>query len=96
MDGVELQQKYKLPDENVGCTKFLVTTRRWNFLMPPRAHRSFPSLPLAEPQRNVASLPGPSFLCGRLWRFHRGRGEEWRWSSGEYTFWGASAQVLVG
>jgi len=41
MDSVDLQQKYNLPDENVGFTKFLVTTHRQNFLLPPRAHRSF-------------------------------------------------------
>jgi hypothetical protein len=42
MDSVDLQQRYNLPDENVGFTKFLVTTHRQNFLLPPRAHRSFP------------------------------------------------------
>lgn len=42
MDAVELQQRYGLTDEDVGFTKFLVTTHRQNFLLPPRAHRSFP------------------------------------------------------
>jgi len=42
MDGVEHQQRYNLPDENMGFTKFLVTTHRQNLLLPPRAHRSFP------------------------------------------------------
>ena len=42
MDSVELQQKYNLPDENVGFTKMLVTTHRQNYMLPPRAHRSFP------------------------------------------------------
>jgi hypothetical protein len=42
MDGVEHQQRYNLPEENLGFTKFLVTTHRQNFLLPPRAHRSFP------------------------------------------------------
>lgn len=42
MDSVELQQRYGLADENVGFTKFLATTHRQNFLLPPRAHRSFP------------------------------------------------------
>jgi acyl transferase domain-containing protein len=42
MDSVELQQRYELEDQNVGITKFLVTTHRQNFLLPPRAHRSFP------------------------------------------------------
>lgn len=42
MDGVEHQKKYGLPDENLGFTKFLVTTHRQNLMLPPRAHRSFP------------------------------------------------------
>lgn len=42
MDSVELQQKYKLADENTGFTKFLVTTHRQNYLEPSRSHRSFP------------------------------------------------------
>jgi hypothetical protein len=45
MDGVAHQEKYRLPDENLGFTKFLVTTHRQNLMLPPRAHRS---LPLAE------------------------------------------------
>jgi hypothetical protein len=42
MDSVELQQRYHLPDENVGFTKSLVTTHRQNYMLPPRSHRSFP------------------------------------------------------
>lgn len=42
MDGVDLQKKYDLPNENTGFTKFLVTTHRQNYLEPPRARRSFP------------------------------------------------------
>lgn len=42
MDGVEHQKRYQLPDENLGFTKFLDTTHRQNFMLPPRAHRSFP------------------------------------------------------
>ncbi|MEO6829922.1 MAG: hypothetical protein ABI164_08925, partial [Acidobacteriaceae bacterium] len=42
MDGVDLQKKYNLPDENTGFTKFLVTTHRQNYLEPSRLHRSFP------------------------------------------------------
>jgi hypothetical protein len=42
MDGVAHQEKYGMPDENLGFTKFLVTTHRQNMLLPPRAHRSFP------------------------------------------------------
>jgi hypothetical protein len=42
MDGMDLQQRYNLPEENAGFTKFLVTTHRQNLMLPPRAHRSFP------------------------------------------------------
>lgn len=42
MDGVDLQQKYHMPDENTGFTKFLVTTHRQNYLEPSRLHCSFP------------------------------------------------------
>lgn len=42
MDSVELQQRYGLPEENVGFAKFLTTTHRRNFPLPPRAHWSFP------------------------------------------------------
>lgn len=45
MDGVEHQQRYNLPEDNLGFTSMLVTTHRQNFLLPPRAHRS---MPLAE------------------------------------------------
>ncbi|MGH7640225.1 MAG: DUF7405 family protein [Candidatus Dormibacteria bacterium] len=42
MDSVDLQRQYQLSDENVGFTKFLHTTHRQNYLLPPRAHRCFP------------------------------------------------------
>jgi len=42
MDGVELQKKHNLPEENTGFTKFLVTTHRQNYLEPSRSHCSFP------------------------------------------------------
>lgn len=42
MDSVDLQERYGLADENVGFTKFLHTTHRQNYLLPPRAHRCFP------------------------------------------------------
>ena len=45
MDGVEHQQRYGLPEQNLGFTKMLVTTHRQNFLLPPREHRA---MPLAE------------------------------------------------
>ena len=42
MDGMAHQEKYGIPDENLGFTKFLVTTHRQDLLLPPRSHRSFP------------------------------------------------------
>ncbi|HJU11741.1 MAG TPA: hypothetical protein VJ728_12735 [Candidatus Binataceae bacterium] len=42
MDGVELQHKHRLKDEDMGFTKMLVTTHRQNYMLPPRAHRSMP------------------------------------------------------
>lgn len=42
MDGVEHQRRHDLADENLGFTKFLVTTHRQNMLLPPRAHRALP------------------------------------------------------
>lgn len=48
MDGVDLQKKYNLSDEDTGFTKFLVTTHRQNYLEPPRSHRSFPLVELIE------------------------------------------------
>jgi hypothetical protein len=42
---VHHQERYDLPDESLGFTKFLDTTHRQNLLLPPRAHRS---MPLAE------------------------------------------------
>jgi hypothetical protein len=42
MDGVEVQQRNKLADTDMGFTDMLVTTHRQNYLLPPRAHRSFP------------------------------------------------------
>jgi hypothetical protein len=42
MDSVDVAEKYKLPDQNVGFTDFLKTTHRQNFCLPPRVHRAFP------------------------------------------------------
>lgn len=42
MDSMDLTEKHKLPDENVGFTDFLENTHRQNYCLPPRAHRSFP------------------------------------------------------
>jgi hypothetical protein len=45
MDGVDLQRRHNLKEENVALAIFLLTTHRQNYLLPPRAHRS---MPLAE------------------------------------------------
>ncbi len=45
MDSVHHQDRFQLPDDNIGFTKFLDTTHRQNLMLPPRAHRS---MPLAE------------------------------------------------
>ncbi|WP_019873458.1 DUF7405 family protein [Sporichthya polymorpha] len=42
MDSPDLKERHGLPDENLGFTDVLTTTHRQNYLLPPRAHRSFP------------------------------------------------------
>ena len=42
MDSQDLKAQHDLADEDLGFTKMLVTTHRQNYLLPPRAHRSFP------------------------------------------------------
>ncbi len=42
MDSQDLKTRYDLAEEDLGFTKMLVTTHRQNYLLPPRAHRSFP------------------------------------------------------
>ena len=41
-----LCQKYRVPEDDNGLERFLTATRRQNFLVPPRRHRSFPLLEL--------------------------------------------------
>jgi hypothetical protein len=43
---LDLAQKYSVPSSNLGLERFLSATRRQNFLVPPRRHRSFPLLEL--------------------------------------------------
>jgi hypothetical protein len=43
----DLAQKYSVPQSNLGLERFLTATRRQNFLVPPRRHRSFPLVELA-------------------------------------------------
>ncbi len=46
MDSQDLKAQHDLRDEDLGFTKMLVTTHRQNYLLPPRAHRSFPLVEL--------------------------------------------------
>jgi hypothetical protein len=49
---LDLQAKWAVPDEDNGLERFLTATRRQNFLIPPRRHRSFPLVELAGATRN--------------------------------------------
>jgi hypothetical protein len=44
---LDLAQRYSVPQSNLGLERFLTATRRQNFLVPPRRHRSFPLVELA-------------------------------------------------
>ncbi|MGH2864062.1 MAG: DUF7405 family protein [Solirubrobacteraceae bacterium] len=44
---LDLAQKFNVPAGNLGLERFLTATRRQNFVVPPRRHRSFPLLELA-------------------------------------------------
>jgi hypothetical protein len=39
---LDLQQQFAVPEEENGLERFLTTTRRQNYLIPPRRHRAFP------------------------------------------------------
>jgi hypothetical protein len=41
-DGADLRQEYGLTDAQIGINAMMAATHRQNFLVPPRAHRSFP------------------------------------------------------
>lgn len=45
---LDLVAKYGVQDDDNGLERFLTATRRQNFLVPPRAHRAFPLLELAD------------------------------------------------
>jgi hypothetical protein len=42
MDSQDLKAKHGLKEEDLGFSKMLLTSHRQNYLLPPRAHRSFP------------------------------------------------------
>ena len=44
----DLAQRHAVPDEDNGLERFITTTRRQNFLVPPRRHRAFPLLELLD------------------------------------------------
>ena len=39
---LDLQSQFNVPDDDNGLERFITATRRQNFLIPPRVHRSFP------------------------------------------------------
>jgi hypothetical protein len=39
---LDLAQRFDVPPQNLGLERFITATRRQNFLVPPRRHRSFP------------------------------------------------------
>jgi hypothetical protein len=43
----DLVKQYNVPSQNQGLERFTTTTRRQNFLVPPRRHRAFPLIELA-------------------------------------------------
>ena len=45
---LDLAQRYQIPPQNLGLERFITATRRQNFLVPPRRHRAFPLLELAQ------------------------------------------------
>lgn len=45
---LDLAGKFGVPASNLGLERFLTATRRQNFLVPPRRHRAFPLIELAD------------------------------------------------
>ncbi len=45
---VDLAKAHRVPADDQGLERFLTTTRRQNFLVPPRRHRAFPLVELAD------------------------------------------------
>jgi hypothetical protein len=43
---LDLVSRYKVEPEDNGLERFITATRRQNFLVPPRRHRSFPLVEL--------------------------------------------------
>ncbi|MGH2514057.1 MAG: DUF7405 family protein, partial [Ktedonobacterales bacterium] len=47
MDAADLAQQYDIATSANGINSFITTTRRQNFLVPPRVHRAFPLVELS-------------------------------------------------
>jgi hypothetical protein len=45
----DLVSRYQVPASGNGLERFITTTRRQNYLIPPRRHRVFPLLELHQP-----------------------------------------------
>lgn len=45
-DGTNLRTQYGLTDQQIGINSMMRATHRQNFMVPPRAHRSFPLVEL--------------------------------------------------
>ncbi len=43
---LDLVEAHKVDNDDNGLERFITSTRRQNFLVPPRAHRAFPLLEL--------------------------------------------------
>jgi hypothetical protein len=43
---LDLQNQFDVEEQENGLERFLTTTRRQNFLVPPRRHRAFPLVEL--------------------------------------------------
>jgi hypothetical protein len=56
---LDLCAMFKVDDSDNGVERFCTATRRQNFLLPPRAHRSFPLLEMATSSPSV-TVPGAS------------------------------------
>ncbi len=50
---VDLARAHAVPEDDQGIERFLTATRRQNFLVPPRRHRAFPLIELADENRFI-------------------------------------------
>jgi hypothetical protein len=50
---VDLARAHAVPEDDQGIERFLTASRRQNFLVPPRRHRAFPLIELADENRFI-------------------------------------------